>query len=102
MSAIAARLRDLPHAELDALLRATDALTDSGPAVVGWMRDAASAEAGRRRGDIAVIPPVPHADRAIGVLAIAAIVAQFQGRDEFTATVAFFDAVEAELRRTFQ
>ena len=102
MSPIATRLQALPQAELDALLRAADALTDTGLAVVGWMREAASAEEGRRRGDIAVIPPVPHADQVVGILAVAAIVAQFEGRDEFKATVAFFDAVAAELRRWFQ
>ncbi len=102
MSPIATRLRALPQAELDALVRAADALTDTGLAVVGWMRDAASAEAGRRRGDVAVIPPVPHADKAVGILAIAAIVAQFEGRDEFAATVQFFDSVSAELRSWFQ
>ena len=102
MSAIVTCLRALPEAELEALRRAADALTDTGLGIVGWMRDAARAEIGRRHGDIAVIPPVPHADRAACVLAIATIVEQFQGRDEFVGTVAFFDAVAAELRRRFQ
>ena len=102
MSAIAIRLRALPEAELEALRHAADAPTNTGLGIVGWMRDAARAEIGRRNGDIAVIPPVPHADRAASVLAIATIVEQFQGRDEFVATVAFFDAVAAELRRWYQ